>query len=56
MIHLFELDNKKFAVDVNSGIIHELDDLAYDLLDMDYYKGKANLDLLFKKYPKYLIE
>lgn len=56
MIHLFELDNKKFAVDVNSGIIHELDDLAYDLLDMDYYKGKANLDLLLKKYPKDMIE
>ncbi len=56
MIHLFELDNKKFAVDVNSGIIHELDDVAYDLLDMDYYKGKANLANLLEKYPKETID
>lgn len=52
MVHLFELDNKKFAVDVNSGIIHELDDVAYDLLNTDYYKGKANLENLLKKYPQ----
>ena len=52
MVHLFELDNKKFAVDVNSGIIHELDDVAYDLLNTDYFKGKANLENLLKKYPQ----
>jgi uncharacterized protein len=56
MIHLFELDNKKFAVDVNSGIIHELDDIAYDLLNMDYYKGKVNLEALLNKYPKDAID
>jgi len=56
MVHLFELDNKKFAVDVNSGIIHELDDVAYDLLGMDYYKGKDNLEILLTKYPKSIID
>ena len=52
MIHLFELDNKKFIVDVNSGLIHEIDDLVYDLLETDYYKKRENKDILLKKYSE----
>ncbi len=52
MIHLFELDNKRFVVDVNSGLIHEIDKMVYDILETDYYKKRDNIDVLLKEYSK----
>lgn len=33
MIHKFRMHNKNIVLDVNSGAVHELDDLAYELLE-----------------------
>lgn len=52
MIHLFELDNKKFAVDVNSGLIHEIDAIIYDILYFDAYKNRNNISSIENKYNK----
>ncbi len=35
MLHKFELDGKKFLLDVNSGTVHQVDELVWNLLE-DY--------------------
>ncbi|MBN2286206.1 MAG: thioether cross-link-forming SCIFF peptide maturase [Tissierellales bacterium] len=50
MIHLFELDNKRFVIDINSGLIHEVDAIVYDILRLDYYRNKSNKEELLEHY------
>ena len=39
MIHTFEMFDKYIALDVNSGCVHELDKLSYDVLNFLDIKG-----------------
>lgn len=50
MIHKFRMHNKNIVLDVNSGAVHELDDLAYELLDCF---GEADEDILAGFSTKY---
>lgn len=50
MIHKFRMHNKNIVLDVNSGAVHELDDLAYELLDCF---GEADEDILSRFSAKY---
>ena len=52
MIHQFELLDKKYLVDVNSGIVHEVDDIVYDIIKLDAYKNRDKLENVYKKYKK----
>jgi uncharacterized protein len=56
MIHFFELLDKKFIIDVNSGIVHEVDGLVYDIIKEDAYKNKKNLDKIYNKYDSELVD
>ncbi len=38
MIHKFELNNKKLILDINSGSVHVVDDLVWDIID--FYQEK----------------
>lgn len=53
MIHKFKQDDARIVLDVNSGAVHVVDEIVYDILD--YYREK-NTDeivaLLADRYPK----
>lgn len=52
-IHKFHLNNKYIVLDINSGAIHLVDEVAYDVLD--YYENKDLKEIiseLSKKYSK----
>lgn len=67
MIHVFKIDDVYSAVDTNSGCVHILDEISYDLLNDDNYKneekikelsikhGKENIDEALEEI-KYLVE
>jgi len=50
MIHKFRMHNKNIVLDVNSGVVHELDDLAYELLE---YLGETEELILIRFSDKY---
>jgi len=44
--HKFEIDGRRILLDVNSGSVHEIDRLTWDLLEaMDEHKGSLNAAL-----------
>lgn len=50
MVHLFKNNGYNIALDVNSGSIHSLDEVAYDIID-NY--GDENLySIVMKKHPE----
>lgn len=51
MIHKFKMQGKNIVVDVNSGAVHVIDDIAFDVLD--YYKTDSKSDILVKLSSKY---
>ncbi|MCD5410694.1 MAG: 4Fe-4S cluster-binding domain-containing protein, partial [Clostridiales bacterium] len=56
MIHKFTKDNTNILIDVNSGAVHVVDKLVYEILD--YYQGtKKNeiIEILGAKHDKNLI-
>jgi uncharacterized protein len=54
LIHKFIQDNERYVVDVNSGVVHIIDELVFDLLD---HNGLKNKEVLFKEYAdKYSME
>ncbi len=56
MIHKFTKDNTNILIDVNSGAVHVVDKLVYEILD--YYEGtKKNeiVELLSTKYDRNLV-
>lgn len=61
MIHKFKFENTNFVIDVNSGAIHIVDDVFYDMLDLipgnffDYTKSYV-IKKLENKYPLSEIE
>lgn len=50
LIHKFKQNNHNFLLDVNSGSVHIIDDITYDVLD--YYKN-FNLEEIIDKLDKY---
>lgn len=57
LIHKFIQDNEYFVLDVNTGSIHIIDELVYDLLDEDKLKTQEELLEKYKdKYSKEEIE
>lgn len=57
MIHKYELNGLRIAIDVNSGTVHSLDELSYEILD--YYKQNSKdeiIRLLSSKYGQDEIE
>ena len=57
MIHKFKFNDSNFVIDVNSGSVHVVDDISYDILDFingaffDYTKQYV-LQKLENKYDK----
>ncbi len=56
-IHKFTQMGQKYVIDVNSGAVHIVDDIVYDLLDDEGLKTKEDLIYEYKeKYSKEEIE
>ena len=61
MIHKFRFEKTNFVIDTNSGSVHVVDDISYDILDFvpgvffDYTKSYA-VKKLENKYPLEQIE
>ena len=52
-IHVFRVFDKNFVLDVNSGSVLQLDDLAFDILkNYDLNTDEKVLQDLQSKYPK----
>lgn len=57
LIHKFIQGNDRYLVDVNSGVVHMIDELVYDLLDDNSLKSKEEVLTLYKdKYSQSEIE
>ncbi|MBW9152746.1 thioether cross-link-forming SCIFF peptide maturase [Clostridium estertheticum] len=54
LIHKFIQDNEHYVIDVNSGALHMVDEIVYDLLDENELRKKEDLIEDFKN--KYSIE
>ncbi|MDP4145564.1 MAG: thioether cross-link-forming SCIFF peptide maturase [Bacillota bacterium] len=53
LIHKFVQDNDYYVVDVNTGTVHSIDEMVYDLLDEEQLKSKEELVKLFSyKYSE----
>lgn len=55
MVHVFKQNDINAAIDTNSGSVHILDDITYDLLNNENFKEKSKLDMLNEKYGKQAI-
>ena len=54
IIHKYSLHNKNIVIDVNSGSIHEVDDIVYDVLDC--YENNSNEEIFEELKDKYARE
>lgn len=52
MIHLFNMEDMYFAIDTNSGLVHAVDEVIYDLLTDDNFKCRHKVEEIQKKYGK----
>ncbi|MTI66063.1 MAG: thioether cross-link-forming SCIFF peptide maturase [Firmicutes bacterium] len=50
-IHMFELNEKKIVLDINSGSVHVVDELTWDIIK-DYLNNSLN-DIIYKYKSKY---
>lgn len=48
LIHKFRQGNDFYVIDVNSGAVHEVDELVYDMLDSEKLKNKDELKEIYK--------
>lgn len=56
-VHLFQLDGYRFALDVNSGALHVVDEVAWDLLpDYPRLEPRAILQRWARRYPQPAVE
>ena len=53
MIHQYKSNGYNIVMDINSGAIHEVDDVVYDIIELyeDHEKSEI-MDMLTAKYPK----
>ncbi|MBU3143917.1 thioether cross-link-forming SCIFF peptide maturase [Clostridium sp. CF012] len=54
LIHKYIQDSEYYVIDVNSGSLHVIDEIVYDLLDDNSLKEKQELLEIFK--DKYMVE
>lgn len=54
LIHKFRQGEDFYVIDVNSGAVHEVDELVYDVLDADKLKSVEELKEIYKN--KYSVE
>ena len=53
MIHQYKNNGYNIVLDVNSGSVHVVDDLVYDILEMYETKSKEEITrILIEKYQK----
>lgn len=52
MIHLFSMENMYFVIDTNSGMVHVIDEVTYDLLNDENFKCRHKVEEIEKKYGK----
>lgn len=50
MIHTYKLDDMYFAIDTNSGLIHVIDEIVYDLLKDERFRNKEHIERISNKY------
>ena len=50
LIHKFKQDGNYFVLDVNTGAVHIVDEMVYDILDDDKLRNKSEIlrDLVAK--------
>ena len=53
MIHQYKSNGYNIVMDINSGAIHVVDDVVYDIIELyeDHEKSEI-MDMLASKYPK----
>ena len=56
MIHIFKMDEMFFVIDTNSGLVHVVDEIIYDLLTDENFKNEDKIIELKEKYGKEEIE
>lgn len=56
MIHLFSINNMFFAIDTNSGLIHVVDEVVYELLLNESFKCKHKVQEIENKHGKEITE
>jgi uncharacterized protein len=50
MIHVFKAEDMHFAIDTNSGLVHAVDELIYDLLMDDNFRNEDKVLEISQKY------
>jgi len=56
MIHVFKIKDLYFAIDTNSGLVHAVDEIIYDLLIDEKFKRENALNQLNDKYGKETVQ
>jgi uncharacterized protein len=56
MIHVFNIKDMYFVTDTNSGLVHAVEEIIYDLLKDEKFKDENKSRLLHKKYGKETVE
>lgn len=51
IVHKFKVNNIKMLLDTNSGAVHVVDDIIYDIID--YYKNLNEKEIILKMKDKY---
>ena len=54
MIHQYKLNGYNIVMDANSGAVHSVDDLAYDIIEM--YESSGGEEILSAMLEKYASE
>ncbi|MFA9423102.1 MAG: thioether cross-link-forming SCIFF peptide maturase [Sedimentibacter sp.] len=52
MIHVFKMEDLNFAIDTNSGLVHVVDEIIYDLLNEEKFRNIDTLKEITNKYGK----
>ena len=52
MIHIFKIKEMYFAIDTNSGLVHAVDEIIYELLSDEKFKDEAKYSNLYHKYKE----
>lgn len=52
MIHLFKMEDMYFAIDTNSGLVHVVDEVIYDLLTDENFKCRYKVEEIENKHGK----
>lgn len=56
MIHVYKIEDMHFVIDTNSGLVHAVDEIIYDLLIEENFKNENKLQELCVKYGQDIID